>query len=120
MIKVGLNGARNRAALSVPPGQMTELDASAVDALIWQLAGVREAMAPKREQADPGPTTLIAGGTGMRWYIERGPETGSIQLALFHQGLGWIGIVLDDPGVTALTGAIGAARSARSPSPMPP
>ena len=109
MIKVGLNAARNRAALSVPPGQMTELDAAAVDALIWQLAGAREAMTPRRDTADPGPDTRMAGGTGMRWYIEPGPEAGSIQLALFHPGFGWTGILLDAPGIDGLTGAIATA-----------
>ena len=108
MIRVGVNAARNRVALSVPPGQTMELDAAAVEALIWQLAGVREAMSPKREEGDPGPETRMAGGTGMRWYVERGPEAGSIQLALFHQGFGWVGIVLDSPGVDAITATINA------------
>lgn len=104
-----MNAARNRAALSVPPGQTTELDAAAVETLIWQLAGTREAMAPKRETSNPVPGTRIAGGADMRWYVEPGPEAGSIQIALFHPGFGWMGIVLDAPGVDGFTSAVATA-----------
>jgi len=110
MIKVGLNPARTRAALRVPPGEVTEMSATDVEALIWQLAGVRQAMTPPRDSADPGPATRLAGGTGMRWYVEKGPERGSIQLLLFQQGLGWVGIMLDEPGLSALIPAIQASQ----------
>jgi len=46
----------------------------------------------------------------MRWYVEKGPERGSIQLLLFQQGLGWVGIMLDEPGLSALIPAIQASQ----------
>lgn len=111
-IRVGLDASRTRAALSVPPGRVAEMDGAAVEALIWQLAGAREAMEPPRPGGNPQPGVKVATGVGMRWYMEPGPEAGSVQVMLFHPGLGWTAIMLDAPGVEGFAAGLEQTRKA--------
>ena len=75
-------------------GQSAQLEASAVDRLIHDLAAARAKMTPVHPAEPPSDPAELHHGDNLLWSVKAVPEKSAIQFAAQHPGLGWMAMWL--------------------------
>ncbi len=106
-LRMRLMPGSDEAIIAITGGGEVTKTAPEVENIIRGMIVMREMMSPAIPMADPAEGTPVITTERMRWNAQPNPHTpGTVNLALLHPGVGWIGISIPQDSAQDLAATI--------------